>query len=158
MTDCVTFDCVSKRFGEVTALNQVSVSCPAQALTAIVGASGSGKTTLLQTVNGLVKPDSGDVRIFGEPIPYQQIEVFRHSIGYAVQGAGLFPHMTAYENVTLMARLLGWEGQQIRQRFDALLQEVDLPESVSQRTLRRPAAAPGTVPGTHAATQTAAAG
>lgn len=136
MTACVAFSGVEKRYGSVTALNHVSLECPAQALTAIVGASGSGKTTLLQTVNGLVRPDSGQVQIFGEPIPYDNLEPFRHGIGYAVQGAGLFPHMTAYENVTLVARLLTWDETRIRDRFNALLEEVDLPASVSDRLPR----------------------
>ena len=131
-----SFKAVTKRFGDVTALDEVSVTCPEQALTAIVGASGSGKTTLLQTVNGLVRPDTGTVEIFAEPIPYDDIERFRHGIGYAVQGAGLFPHMSAYENVSLVAKLLGWSEEQIRQRFQTLLAEVDLPETVAERLPR----------------------
>ena len=133
MSASVAFQQVTKRYGAVTALDGVTVAAPAGELTAIVGASGSGKTTMLQMVNGLEQPDSGSVKIFDEPIPYQQLDTFRHQIGYAVQGAGLFPHLTAFMNVSLVARLIGWSEDDIRARYDTLLAQVDLPPSVSQR-------------------------
>lgn len=133
MSACVEFNQVSKYFGDVHALDQVSVVCPGGAVTAIVGASGSGKTTMLAMVNGLVMPDAGEVRVFDQPVPHDGIEAFRHKIGYAVQGAGLFPHLTAFDNVTLMARLIGWGEGEMQARFQELLEEVDLPASVASR-------------------------
>ena len=105
---CVSFHGVSKKFGELVVFNELSLALPSGQTTAIVGASGSGKTTLLQMVNALERPDSGSLQVFGEPIPQHQLQQFRHRIGYAVQGAGLFPHLSARDNVTLVARLLGW--------------------------------------------------
>ena len=133
---CVSFHGVSKKFGELVVFNELSLALPSGQTTAIVGASGSGKTTLLQMVNALERPDSGSLRVFGEPIPQHQLQQFRHRIGYAVQGAGLFPHLSARDNVTLVARLLGWSEQRIQQRFAELLQAMALPANVADRPPR----------------------
>jgi osmoprotectant transport system ATP-binding protein len=110
----------------------LSLALPAGATTAIVGESGSGKTTLLQLVNAVQEPDRGTVLVFDEPIPEDPIR-FRRQIGYSVQGAGLFPHMTNRENVTLLARLEGWAENKIAERFEALLEEMELPEELADR-------------------------
>lgn len=136
MTACVSFDGVSKRYGDLVVFEALSVDCPAGVTTAIVGASGSGKTTLLQMVNGVVRPESGIVRVFADVVPEAGIEQFRRGIGYAVQGAGLFPHMTALQNVTLIARLEGWAETSIEERFAQLLVEMDLPDDVAHRLPR----------------------
>ena len=118
---CVVFEGVSKAYGDLQVFADLNVSLPRGVTTAIVGTSGSGKTTLLQMVNALEKPDAGRVYVNGEPVPQVELEPFRRKIGYAVQGAGLFPHMSAKENVTLVAGLEGWSEQAINQRFDTLL-------------------------------------
>ena len=105
--------------------------------TAIGGTSGSGKTTLLQMVNALEKPDVGSILVNGRPVPQTDLEPFRRRIGYAVQGAGLFPHMSAKENVTLIAGLEGWSQAAIDQRFDTLLAAMELPDDVAQRLPRQ---------------------
>ena len=133
MTECVRFENVWKSYlPEQPVLKGVSLSLPAGATTAIVGESGSGKTTLLQLVNAVQQPDRGEVLVFGEPIPEDRIR-FRRQIGYSVQGAGLFPHMTNRQNVTLLARLEGWPEAQIAERFAALLEEMELPEELADR-------------------------
>ncbi len=137
MTGCVSYSGISKRFGNLQVLHDVEVSCPAGATTAIVGASGSGKTTLLQLANGVLRPDAGRVLVFGEPIPLQEVDKYRRGIGYAVQSGGLFPHMTAQQNVTLVARLEGWRETDMRARFNELLAEVDLPADVAGRLPRQ---------------------
>lgn len=133
---CVEFAGVAKRYGELEVLKELSVACPTGQTTAIVGASGSGKTTMLQLVNGVVRADAGEVRVFGEVVPQDAVEQFRRGIGYAVQGAGLFPHMTARENVTLIARLQAWEEERTRARFEELLDAMELPRDVAERLPR----------------------
>lgn len=130
---CVTFDRVSKRYGALAVLRDLSAQLPAGQTTAIVGASGSGKTTLLEMINRLVVPDSGAIEVFGEPQRDTALEAFRRRIGYSVQGAGLFPHMTVRKNVCLMAQLEGWEDAQIAQRYETLLEALELPFAVSER-------------------------
>jgi osmoprotectant transport system ATP-binding protein len=136
MSVCVEFRQIHKRFGELTVLENVTVNAPAGQTTAIVGASGSGKTTMLQLVNGVLQPDAGEVRVFGEPVPQTEVEQFRRGIGYAVQGARLFPHMTGRQNVTLVAKLEGWSEQAMEERLRVLLAEMDLPLEVADRLPR----------------------
>jgi len=71
----------------------------------IVGTSGSGKTTLLKMINGLIQPDEGEVMISGKNILNEDIISLRRKIGYAIQGNGLFPHMTVSENIGYVPRL-----------------------------------------------------
>ena len=122
----VRFSRVGKRFGEHWVFRDLSLCLPGGGTTAIVGESGCGKTTLLQLVNGVLRPTEGRVEVFGEDVPQDGIETFRRRIGYAVQGAGLFPHMTVRQNVTLLARLERWESVAIEARFDELLEEMGL--------------------------------
>lgn len=133
MSDCVRFTDVWKSYlpGQPV-LKGVSLALPQGATTAIVGESGSGKTTLLQLVNAVEAPDSGTVEVFDAPIPADRVG-FRRQIGYSVQGAGLFPHMTNRENVTLLARLEGWTQDRIDTRFSTLLEEMELPQDVADR-------------------------
>jgi len=136
VSNCVEYRNVCKRYADLLVLDDVSVACPQGATTAIVGASGSGKTTLLQLANGVVRADGGEVRVFDSPIPTREVEQFRRGIGYAVQSAGLFPHLTARQNVTLLARLQGWTDARIEARYMQLLAEVDLLPEVSERLPR----------------------
>lgn len=129
----VSFRGVVKRFGEQTVLANVTLEFPDQCTTAVVGESGSGKSTLLQLINAVYRPDAGDVMVFGEPIPTADVELFRRRIGYAVQGAGLFPHMTVFQNITLLARIEGWEAQRIDERFAYLLELMGLDDEVKHR-------------------------
>lgn len=100
---------------------------------ALVGESGSGKSTLLQLVNGLVHPDAGSVSLFGEPIDYADLPAIRRNMGFAVQGAGLFPHLTTFENITLVARLNGWAKEKIEARVELLFGLLDLDPVLAQR-------------------------
>lgn len=114
-------EAVSKHYGGDTALDAVSVGFAQGRVTAVIGPSGCGKSTLLKLCNGLVRPDSGAVRVFGEPLDYDKLAATRRRIGYAVQGNGLFPHLTARDNITLLASLAGWSEQAVAGRLDELL-------------------------------------
>ena len=130
---CVALKGVGKCFGPNWVLRDVDVSFPAGAVTAIVGESGSGKTTLLQLVNGMRRADEGVVEVLGEPVPERDVEAFRRRIGYAVQGARLFPHMTVAQNVTLLARLEGWSEEQRERRVHELLSAMGLEADIAER-------------------------
>ena len=106
---------------------------PEAQTTAIVGESGSGKSTLLQLVNGLIQPDSGILKIEGQKINYRSISSVRKKMGYVVQGAGLFPHLTIRRNITLLAQLSGWEPRSMDERCDELLDEFGLDADLSER-------------------------
>lgn len=133
MSYCVEFDRVSKCFvPDSPVLDDVSLNLPEGVTTAVVGESGSGKTTLLQLVNAVLRPDQGEVRVFGSPIPDDLVS-HRRSIGYSVQGAGLFPHMTNADNVQLLAHLEGWSDEQMRSRFAQLVEQMELDASIGTR-------------------------
>ena len=129
----ITFTNVSKRYGDTVVLSEIELEIPNGQTTVIVGQSGSGKTTLLRMVNGLIKPDSGRMEVFGDLVPEENIENFRRKIGYAVQGAGLFPHVSVKENIVLIARLVGWSIEDIDERFEMLMRQMELPLDLSDR-------------------------
>ena len=133
VTPIITFTNVSKRYGDTVVLSEIELEIPNGQTTVIVGQSGSGKTTLLRMVNGLIKPDSGRLEVFGDLVPEENIENFRRKIGYAVQGAGLFPHVSVKENIVLIARLVGWSFEDIDERFEMLMRQMELPLDLSDR-------------------------
>src|SRR5436309_4449880 len=96
---------VSHRFGNVIALDDVTIDVPAGRATAIVGESGSGKTTLLRCFNRLVEPDRGDVLVGGTNVADQSVVRLRRAIGYVQQHGGLLPHWTVLRNVALVPTL-----------------------------------------------------
>src|SRR4029079_10445725 len=101
----VEFCGVSKRFNAGWVLDDVTLALPEGHTTAVVGESGSGKSTLLQLMNAVYFADKGDVRIQGQPIPKRDLHVWRRSIGYAIQGAALFPQLNVYNNISPLANL-----------------------------------------------------
>jgi osmoprotectant transport system ATP-binding protein len=122
----IALEKVSKSYETEKALEEISLSFMDQVTTAVVGSSGSGKSTLLQLINGLVWPTAGNVLVFGKSIDYDRLPELRLQIGYAVQGTGLFPHMTVERNITLLARLARWERDRIRARSEELMKLVGL--------------------------------
>lgn len=112
---------VSKRFESVDAVHPLDLAIPSGKTTVLIGQSGCGKTTLLKLMMGLVRTDSGRIEIDGQVLTPQTYGSIRRRMGYVVQGGGLFPHMTARENVTFMARYLGWEAARIDDRLSHLV-------------------------------------
>jgi osmoprotectant transport system ATP-binding protein len=131
-TPAVAFQGVEKRYGDAVVLRDLSLTLPAGQTSAIVGPSGGGKSTLLQLINGVLKPSRGRLEVFGAPLP-EDLPTFRRRIGYAVQGSALFPHLTVWNNVTLLARLEGWAPARQRARFEALRELMQLPVDVAER-------------------------
>ena len=130
---CIEFDHITKSYDGKTVIDGVSLALPGNVTTALVGESGSGKSTLLQLVNGLVLPDAGSVRINGRALDYDSLPLVRRTMGYAVQGAGLFPHLTVRDNVTLVAVLEGWPAGKIEDRYASLLALFHLGDELSNR-------------------------
>ena len=129
----ILFEDVTKSYHEHVALESVNLTLEGNVTTAVVGPSGSGKSTLLQVINGLERPERGRVLINGEPIDYTRLPELRRRLGYAVQGSGLFPHLTVYRNISLLASVSGWDRKRIRARVKELMQLVDLPSDYDRR-------------------------
>ena len=132
----LSFDAVTKRYADTTAVDGVSLEIPKGDFAVVIGESGSGKSTLLKTVNRLVEPTSGAVRLEGEDLGARDPVGLRRSVGYVFQGIGLFPHMSAAENVGVTPRLLGWPRERIEARVGELLELVGLP--YAEYAARRP--------------------
>jgi osmoprotectant transport system ATP-binding protein len=96
---------ISHHFGDVLALDAVSLDVPAGRATAIVGESGSGKTTLLRCFNRLVEPERGEVLVGGTNVGEQPVVLLRRGIGYVQQHGGLLPHWPVLRNVALVPTL-----------------------------------------------------
>ena len=126
MLAAVALKQVGKTYADTPVLSDITTHFPADTLTAIVGRSGCGKSTLLRMINGLVQPDQGTVDVLGTPLDYQNLPHMRRKQGYAVQGVGLFPHLTVAGNVSLMAKLEGWSDAAISKRLAQVLDLVQL--------------------------------
>jgi osmoprotectant transport system ATP-binding protein len=124
---------VSKQFGALQALRDVSLHVERGRTGCLIGESGSGKSTLLRLITGLVVPDRGTLRFDGTPITPASVRALRLRMGYVIQEGGLFPHLTAYGNAALMAKHLGWDATRIRQRIEELRTLMRLPEEALAR-------------------------
>lgn len=117
---------VSKRYGAVYALHPTNLSVPAGRTTALIGPSGCGKSTLLRLVIGLIEPTGGEILFEGKAVHTGDI-VLRRRMGYVIQDGGLFPHLTAAQNVLLMARHLGRTDSENAERLTDLCDLTQFP-------------------------------
>jgi len=98
---------VLKVYAERPALGPLTLTVPPGRTTVLIGPSGCGKSTFLRLLIGLVEPDDGEVTFDGKPVARATVRAVRLRVGYVIQDGGLFPHLTARGNLTLMARHLG---------------------------------------------------
>src|SRR5208283_5251807 len=103
------------------------LTLPSGKTTVLIGPSGCGKSTLLRLMIGLIAPDTGTVRFQGLELTPVTARSLRQRMGYVVQDGGLFPHLTARQNATLMARYLGWEPERIDARLADLTARTQFP-------------------------------
>ncbi|MEM6994351.1 MAG: ABC transporter ATP-binding protein [Myxococcota bacterium] len=122
----VTFKGVGKRYGDTVAVRSLDLQIAEGETFALVGESGSGKTTALRLINRLVEASSGTIEVFGEDIRSVDAPTLRRRIGYVIQGAGLFAHLTVRGNVAVVPGLLGWDKERTAARVDSLLERVGL--------------------------------
>ncbi|EYF03938.1 ABC transporter ATP-binding protein [Chondromyces apiculatus] len=125
---------VTKRHGDLLAVDGVSLRVEPGELLVLLGGSGSGKTTTLKMINRLIEPTSGRILLDGRDVAETPPHALRRSIGYVFQQIGLFPHLTIAENIAITPSLLGWAPARIRARVDALLDLVELdPAAIRDR-------------------------
>src|SRR5262245_27009034 len=125
---------VTKRYsGAGMAVDGIDLTFASGKTTALLGPSGCGKSTVLRLLLGLVTPDGGEISVDGQPLPAHDIEALRRRIGYVIQDGGLFPHLTAAGNVTLMARHLRWDPARAAKRLDELAALTRFPRDALDR-------------------------
>ena len=125
---------VSAAYGSHEVLRRVSLDVERGEFLVIIGPSGCGKTTLLKLINGLVLPAAGEVLVEGERLSACSLTDLRKRIGYAVQGAKLFPHMTVQDNICYVPCLdkkLSKEDRRVM--AERMLAMVDLPAELAGR-------------------------
>lgn len=136
----LTIEQVSKSYGTKQVLYPLDLKIPEGCCVTLIGQSGCGKSTLIRLMMGLIPPDTGtilfrDCVVSNDETRSQraskhitsELAEIRHQMGYVVQGGGLFPHLTAAQNASLVARHLGWEKDRIDKRLAELADLVHLP-------------------------------
>jgi len=123
---------LSRHYGNIKAVDGVSLNIAAGRLVALVGLSGSGKSTLLKMINRLVEPTAGEVLIADENVKTVDPHILRRRIGYVFQNIGLFPHMTIARNIVIGLELAG-EKSGRQERVAELLDLVELPREMASR-------------------------
>lgn len=130
----IEFKNVTKRFpnGKI-AVDNLSLQFETGEFIAFIGTSGSGKTTSMRMINRMIEPSSGEILIDGQNIQKMNAVELRRRIGYVIQQIGLMPHMTIYDNIVLVPKLLKWPEAKQREIAEDLIQKVDLPLDFLER-------------------------
>ncbi len=124
---------ISRTFGSKLVLDSINLKFEEGKTHVLVGSSGSGKSTLLRILMGLIPPTTGVVEIQNTPLVKSTQRHLALQMGYVIQDGGLFPHLTAEENVTIVAHILKWERPQIQKRLKELLDLVGLDLSLLKK-------------------------
>jgi daunorubicin resistance ABC transporter ATP-binding subunit len=134
MDALIEADGLSKKFGKVQALSDLSLTLPAGKPVAILGPNGAGKTTLIRMVATLLQPDRGSLLVGGHDVVRDPMAV-RRMIGLAGQSAAVEEMMTGRENLVMVARLYGQPAAAARQSAARILEQMDL-EDAADRQVR----------------------
>ena len=129
----IAMEGMAKRYGDRLAVAPTTLRVLEGTSLALVGPSGCGKSTILRLILGLLTPDAGRVLVDGVAVTPATVISIRRRIGYVIQDGGLFPHLSANDNVALLARRLRWSPTRIATRVEELAALVRL----DSRTLRR---------------------
>jgi sodium transport system ATP-binding protein len=122
-----------KAFGSVVAVEDVSFTAANGAITGLLGPNGAGKTTTLRMLYTLLKPDQGSALVDGYDIAQAALEAQR-CLGALPDARGLYPRLTARENIRYYGRLHGLKGRALEDNIDRLIQWLDLTEAANRRT------------------------
>jgi len=130
----IVFEGVTKTYPDgTTAVDDLDLTVPGGSLTAFVGPSGCGKTTTMRMINRMVAPTSGTIYVGERDIATTKSVTLRRSMGYVLQQAGLFPNLTAIDNVAAGLRLHGQSKQQAREGAERALRMVRLYPELDDR-------------------------
>ena len=123
---------IRKSYGRTEALAGVNLNVAHGELFGLLGPNGAGKTTLLAILAGLSGPNSGTVKLFGQPFG-PTTRSARHSVGLATQDLAIYPELTARENLRFFGRLYGLRGADLNSRIGEMLDMVELKDRADQR-------------------------
>ncbi|MCZ6702110.1 MAG: ATP-binding cassette domain-containing protein [Ignavibacteria bacterium] len=123
----ITVKNISKSYNGKRALKNFNVEFGNGKTTVLIGPSGCGKSTLLRLIVGLMKQDSGTITVDDELLSNSNLSSIRERMGYVIQDGGLFPHLTARENLSLMPIYTEWNNDEISKRIDELTRLTSFP-------------------------------
>lgn len=127
----IQFQQAGKQYNDRYVLQPLTLDIAAGEFISLVGSSGGGKTTMLKLVNGLLLPDTGKVLVMGQDTTQVDLIALRRKIGYVIQGAALFPHLSVADNINYVP---GLSKQKLSaDELEYLMQLVDLPAELLQR-------------------------
>ena len=129
----ISFRDILFSYGENPILNHFNLEIPPGEFLTVIGSSGSGKTTALKLINGLLTPSKGEVWVQGQNVAHADLIQLRRSIGYVIQGVGLFPHMSIEENISYVPHLIEPDNPELKERVKGLMKIVNLPEEMLTR-------------------------
>jgi sodium transport system ATP-binding protein len=124
---------LSKSFGKVNAVQDVSFSASDGQITGLLGPNGAGKSTTLRMLYTLLKPDRGTARVDGYDVTESPLEV-QSRIGVLSDAQGLYPRLTARENIRYFGHLHGLSGEALEKQIDQLLQMLEMQSIADRRT------------------------
>lgn len=143
---------ITKKFGEIVALNKLELSIEDGEYVCVLGQTGAGKTTLLRTIAGLTEPDQGEIFIEGRLV--NEVPPEKRNAVYVFQHFALFPHMNVWENVSFGPFIRNWDPQKVKTVSSGILEMVRLsdrqdayPEELSGGMQQRVALARGIASG-----------
>ena len=140
---------ISKKYGSLTAVDNLSLEVYAGEIFGLLGPNGAGKTTSINMCCGLLRPDAGEVLINGKTITDGEAQI-RRRVGVCPQNITLWSSLTCLEQMQFVGEMYGLKGRLARQRSLQLLRDLDLEEkknSLARKFIRRHAAAPEPGPG-----------
>lgn len=130
----IEFKDLTKKFpGGKIAVDSLNLTFNDGEFIVFIGTSGSGKTTSMRMINRMIEPSSGEILIDGKNIKDMNAVELRRRIGYVIQQIGLMPHMTIFENIVMVPKLLKWPVEKQRKIAEELIQKVDLPLDFLER-------------------------
>lgn len=129
-TEMIEFRNVKKIYpGNQVAVTDINLKFNTGEFICFIGLSGSGKTTCMRMINRMNELTEGEILIDGINIKDINPVSLRRKIGYVIQQIGLFPHMSVYDNIVIVPRLLKWDERKNREIAEDLIKKVDLPLS-----------------------------
>ena len=129
----ITVNGIHKSFGKVHAVRGVSFNAPDGKITGLLGPNGAGKSTTLRVLYTVLKPDQGNATIDGADVVTDSLRA-RQNIGALPHGAGLYPHLTARENIAYYANLCALDKNEIDDRVAAIISMLEIEDFADRRT------------------------
>ncbi|MDB5083728.1 MAG: bacitracin transporter ATP-binding protein [Bacilli bacterium] len=110
---------LTRRYGKQTSVNNLNMNVPRGSIYGFLGPNGAGKTTTIRMILGLIRPSSGEVRVFNQPFPSHRISILKR-VGSLVESPSYYGHLTGYENLDVLAKLLGASPKRIHEMLNVV--------------------------------------